>query len=399
MHFMAEKRPDDKSPSELVGEIVRIYRRGNVWWANAQVGRRQHRESLRTTSLKEARVRALRWESELLSGRGRQVSRPATVEDVIAAYLEHLRTEGRAKKTLVKYNGALVRLTALMARRRAASLLDLDLAAMDAYRRERVTAGAAPKTVYHDTIVVRQMVNFALSRRMIDDDPLRGLTLRRPKPTPQPCWSTEEVDRILAASPEPYRLALTLLADTGMRVGELRHMTWPDIDFDRNLLHVRPKGDWKPKSGDQRAIPMSIRTRTLLERLDRQGPRVVSARVTRDHPAVGRQLSERRLLQALKRIVAELGLPGHLHTFRHAFISRSLMSGIAEAIVREWLGHVDRDVLKLYTHIASAASQAAMRRLATGPEGSPDGSDPTPGSGSVQIQHNEESSRNDQRAI
>src|SRR5205823_8484629 len=57
-------------------------------------------------------------------------------------------------------------------------------------------------------------------------------------------------------------------------------------------------------------------------------------------------------------------LDGHLHTFRHAFISTALTHGIPEAIVREWVGHVDRDIMRLYTHIASESSQAAMRRFA-----------------------------------
>ncbi len=61
-----------------------------------------------------------------------------------------------------------------------------------------------------------------------------------------------------------------------------------------------------------------------------------------------------------------MGLSGHLHTFRHTFISRALVSGIPEAIVRDWVGHVDRDILKLYTHIASIESQDAMTKLVGG---------------------------------
>jgi hypothetical protein len=44
-------------------------------------------------------------------------------------------------------------------------------------------------------------------------------------------------------------------------------------------------------------------------------------------------------------------------------------SGIPEAVVREWVGHVDRDVLRLYTHIASTESRAAMRRFVGQSEG------------------------------
>ena len=116
-----------------------------------------------------------------------------------------------------------------------------------------------PKTLYTETVIVRQLVNFALSRQMIAEDPLRGLRIREPKPTPQPCWTAEEVERILAASPESHRAAFAILADTGMRFGELAHLTWGDVDFARNVLHIRAKGDWKPKTGDRRAVPMSPR--------------------------------------------------------------------------------------------------------------------------------------------
>lgn len=84
------------------------------------------------------------------------------------------------------------------------------------------------------------------------------------------------------------------------------------------------------------------------------------------YPRGDHQVSERRLLGVLKRRLNGLGLPGHLHTFRHVFVSRALTAGVPEAIVREWVGHVDRDVLKPYTHIASSASQAAMARLEGG---------------------------------
>ena len=56
-------------------------------------------------------------------------------------------------------------------------------------------------------------------------------------------------------------------------------------------------------------------------------------------------------------------LPGKLHTFRHAFISNALLKGTPVAVVREWVGHVDQQVLALYTHVHNDASPAAMHRL------------------------------------
>jgi integrase len=62
-------------------------------------------------------------------------------------------------------------------------------------------------------------------------------------------------------------------------------------------------------------------------------------------------------------VLKRVGLKGHLHTFRHSFISDALVRGTPEAIVRQWVGHVDHEILKHYTHIHDAASQAAMQRL------------------------------------
>ena len=89
---------------------------------------------------------------------------------------------------------------------------------------------AADKTIYTESVVIRQVVNFALTRKLIASDPLAGLKLSKPKPTPQPCWSPEQMDLIIAQAQEPMRSCLVLLKETGMRVGELVHLTWDDVD-------------------------------------------------------------------------------------------------------------------------------------------------------------------------
>ena len=249
---------------------------------------------------------------------------------------------------------------------KAKSILDINLTFIDAYRAEAVarkSKPAEPKTLLNETVIIRQIVNFALSRNMITTDPLRGMKLKKVKPKPQPCWKRPEVEKILAEAESPHKLAFKLLAETGMRVGELKWLTWDDVDYDQGVLHIRAKDGWKPKTGDQRAIPMAP-VRALLLQLPHLGRWVISAAPSRHYPQGDHQVSERRLLLSLKRLLKRLKMPGHLHTFRHSFISNALTKGIPEAVVRSWVGHVDRDVMKLYTHIADQASQAAMQRLA-----------------------------------
>lgn len=356
-------RQSDSPSFEKIGDVVSIFQRGARWYANFQWEGKQQRPSLKTTSKKEARRRAIRLEAEILKGRFTESVRAPSVKVVTDAYVAYMKAEGRAKKTLQKIELVVRRVTDLAERRKAKTILDVNLRYIDAYRAERAAADALPKTILNESVIVRQIVNFALAREMIKSDPLKNLKLKKVKPRPQPCWTRAEVDTILSAAKPPHLPALTILAEAGMRVGEVKHLTWADVDFERSVLHVRPKGEWRPKTGDQRSIPINKALKNALLRLPKTGPWVVTALASSRYPAGGSQISERRLLVYLKRVLKRLGLRGHLHTFRHAFISHALTAGTPHAIVQKWVGHVDPDTMKLYTHINDAASQSAMSKL------------------------------------
>ncbi len=123
--------------------------------------------------------------------------------------------------------------------------------------------------------------------------------------------------------------------------------------------------------------------------MPRNGRWVFTARVTARHPQPDRQISERRLLDYLKRVLKRLGLVGHLHTFRHSFISFAACEGIPERVLRQWIGHVDREILDWYFHLADSQSHAAMKRLSEAAERSKPSSeaDSEKDSKSAQSQH------------
>ncbi len=200
---------------------------------------------------------------------------------------------------------------------------------------------------------------------MIPQDPLLGLKLKKPKPTPQPYFDEAQVQEILSVARPPHDATFLLLADTGLRFGEAQWLSWLDIDFKTNVIHVRSKAGWRPKTGDERAVPMSPTLRAFLEKRPRRGHWVLTAMPTSKYPSTDRQIDERRALTALKRVLTQLGLQGKLHSFRHSFISRCLTKGIEESVVRSWVGHVDPSIMRLYTHISSQISQERIQRLGT----------------------------------
>jgi len=353
---------DDRN-REQIGEYVTIFRRGRVWQAIFQLNKKQHRQSLKTSSKKEARLRAMRLEAEIAAGLFKQQQKASTLLEVIEAYREYLAAERRSKATKDKFE-RVVRLVRLLAdTRKVKSIERVDLAFVDAYRAMRVAAPVGPRTIQNEVIIIRQLVNFALTRKMVPQDPLAGMRIKKVKSAPQPNWTREEVDRIINAAGPPHRPSLVLLAETGMRVGELKYLTWDDVDLKHGVIHVRPKDDWTPKTVLHRKIDLSPAARETLLALPRRARWVVTAAPSKSYPKGDNQISERRLLQYLKRVLKKLGLEGKLHTFRHSFISHALTRGIPEAIVREWVGHVDPEVTRIYTHVASEISRAAMAQL------------------------------------
>jgi len=350
--------------SEKVGEKVRIYQRDTTWYASFQSGRYQKRVSLGTSNKKNALKKALELDRRLADGHVTPTQIDCSIDSAIEAYDQYLIAERRSPKTLVKYRFVFGLVRNLVASLGRSSLSDVDLTFADRFRAERAKTCSA-KTVQTNLCILRQLVKFGVSRRMVAHDPLLGFKIKKVKPTPQPCYSTEQIESILALAPAAHRPTFLVLAETGLRFGEAQWLTWADIDLSLNILRVRAKDNWRPKTGDECVVPLSPRLGKFLAEHPCSARWVLTAAPTSRRPSSDRQISECQSLATLRLVLQQLGIDGKLHTFRHAFISRCLTSGIEESVVRSWVGHVDSHVMKLYTHISSKISQERIKRLAS----------------------------------
>jgi integrase len=350
-----------------------LYQRRNRWQVRINLRGRQIRRSLKTTEEASARTRAIQLVAELSqSAEGRQtIATDVLLADLAAEYIRHIEAEQLAPRTIAKYRWMSKQVLKLAAKMQVTTLSQVDLAFLDAYRLRRQAAGSAPKTIFNETISFKQLLNFAVSRGMIVKSPLKEVKIRKPKPRPQPFWTIDQVRTILAAAAKsPYRNVFLFLAETGMRIGEVIHLSWNDIDLERRVAYVRekqigkkPTDVWKPKTGRQRVVPLSHEVIEMLRSQPRKDRWVFRRPNNHDPNGTAMRASDRGVLGNLKRVLKSVGLAGHTHTFRHSFISHALMRGVPEAMVREWVGHVDPDTIRHYTHIADEQSHACMDRL------------------------------------
>jgi integrase len=88
-----------------------------------------------------------------------------------------------------------------------------------------------------------------------------------------------EINQILAHASDRFRPLLMVAVFTGLRSSELRGLRWADVDFDKQLIHVRQRADnyaaiGMPKSeAGQRSIPVGPNVVTTLKEWKLRCPR------------------------------------------------------------------------------------------------------------------------------
>lgn len=198
-----------------------------------------------------------------------------------------------------------------------------------------------------------------------------------------------QLARVLAAlrehEPDRYPLFLTL-AFTAARPGEATALTWDDIDFGAETIHIR-RAHWKglagtTKTGASRRVPMlapladalKAHRRTLIER---QAPGLEAGLVFPS--SKGTIIRASALQKPLKRALKAAGIEARftLQGFRRTF-NNLLRQATTGEVVRSITGHVTERMTEHYSHIEPDEKRRAatdVLHLVYPPEGTsgPDG--------------------------
>lgn len=152
--------------------------------------------------------------------------------------------------------------------------------------------------------------------------------------------------------------AITVLVDTGLRVGELFRLTARDVDQKQRLLHV-----WENKADHPRSVPLTKRAYEVVKRrLHMVSYSAFGAGVTGlfpyDHNWLRHQWDRAKVSMGLgedKQFVP--------HALRHTCASRLVQRSVPLKVVQEWMGHKTIQVTMRYAHLAPANLMAAVQAL------------------------------------
>jgi len=242
-------------------------------------------------------------------------------------------------------------------------------------------AGWSTGTQTRRRIVLRQWTTYGTHRGWWPHSPFPeppvGMRQRRPA-TRLPIYLTADETQTLLDAPTEHaapkhdtphawisardRALLTLLATTGIRVGECCRLTVADIAqaHASGVLRVTGKGN------KTREIPLTPGTRETLAAYDaRRPPTLTLAYFITVH---GNPLTPRDIQRRVKQYTRHLPTtkPITPHKLRHTFATHVLAAGANLREVQELLGHAHIATTEIYTHVQASQLITAVRRLPYG---------------------------------
>ena len=287
---------------------------------------------------------------------------------MIDLYLDHLRVERRlAGHTLESYARDLRALAAYAAaaERKPEAL---DRQALEAFVRQRMASGLAPRSVARSVAAIRGYYRFLVLDRRLDESPADDLHGPAAWPALPRFLSIDQVDALIAApdvaTPRGLRdrAMIELLYATGMRVSELISVRAVDLHLDEQYLTCIGKGD------KERIIPIGEHAAAWVQRYQRDGrPAILNGRSA---PrlfvnARGRPLGRVGFWKILKGYGRRAALPPSLspHVLRHSFATHLLERGADLRSIQMMLGHADLSTTQIYTHVLEARLRTIYDRF------------------------------------
>lgn len=301
----------------------------------------------------------------------KQKKRPHyTISAFIPLLKERLKVALR-KATLQGYVSSLQRLQTVIGDVDIANVSVNDLETYKTVRlkgdRSRNLRKVTPTTLNIELRSIKSAFNKAYKWEILEEHPLKGVSLLKIDSKPVQWLTKEELQTILDKTKSPVLKDLfEFAAHSGLRLGELRNLIWNYVEFrpDRIYITVANLAGFKTKSGKNRTIPLDRTASEILKRKYASRCEKSYYVFDRDRMGKGIQLTKSWVTHSFKKSAraAELG-NYKLHHLRHTAASWAAQKGVPIAALKELLGHQSINTTMIYAHIGESALSHEIAKL------------------------------------
>jgi integrase len=234
------------------------------------------------------------------------------------------------------------------------------------YLNNLATQGYSLKVVSNHRMVVNRILDYAVMEGDIDMNPCASVKTPTdlPKSTREAASRSDE--QIIKDNSDLWLFPFFALM-TGMRKGEILALTWKDIDFDRNYIHVTKSvahdGDKpvvkapKTEAGN-RIVPLLLPLRNeLIKHIGKPDEYIIS-------DDGKKPLTNRRFITLYDHYRKTTGISATAHQLRHSFATIAFEADLDPKSVQEILGHKQLSTtMDIYTQFREKKLSAAADLL------------------------------------
>lgn len=240
------------------------------------------------------------------------------------------------------------------------NLTDLEHSDVRAYLSEQVEQNLSSNTIQRRLSAIRQFMQWLKQSQHLNINPLDNFQLKRQPRALPGMMDIECIQQILEQDvPKTYKkkqlwcrdkAILEFFYSSGLRLSELQQLKIKDLDFDRQTVRIRGKGN------KTRLVPFGSKAKeSLIQWLEiaqtwhTEFNSEQAVFIGQTGQALGVRQIENRVKYQAKR--AGVSIDVHPHLLRHCFASHLLSNSGDLRAVQEMLGHQSLTTTQIYTHV------------------------------------------------
>lgn len=314
--------------------MATIYQRGEYWYLNYSDSKGRHRQPLGKIGRKRAELQLKKKEIELSYGPTEQSKLEINFVDYVNMYLEVFAIKYPSSYETSQHT-LLFDFEPLF---KNYMLQEITINDVNGFIGLKISDLKAA-TINRKLSILRAMLNQAKA----DGFNVPGFKIKEipDKESRPPKYFTVEELELIYKEDDLYPHWWKFLANTGLRMGEMRQLRIEDIHKDS--IHVVSSAAQRTKSGKWRYIPINKSARESLDRFDMSGEYLLPSQHN-DSP-----------ITRFRRICERAGIKKEkwgVHCLRHTFASHLVMSNVPLRTVQILLGHASIQTTERYAHLS-----------------------------------------------
>ena len=351
-----------------------IYKRGKYYWVKWYQNGKARYQSTKMTNKELALEEAERIVISFYKEKGiitKDIMMYELIDKVEEDLKEKLQNKTIAKKTFLFYKVFLVQINKELG---SYFISQLTVEDIEAYlKKRRLNNNLSVTTIRDEHLTLNKIFKYGIARGYCKENLMEKISKPKKKNRAiiqnKPYIITEEQVKTLLGMATPYLSEIIqFLYNTGIRRGELENLRFEDVDMEKGLIFIRAnEGDWQPKGGKERTIPINeivrkILTQKISTRKKNQQYVFVS---TTGKKAYNYHKSFHKLMKksGIADKIPDSSWKG-VHLLRHSFCSYLVNEAqVPLPIVQEIMGHQDIKTTMIYIHSDERQKRQAIQKF------------------------------------